>query len=301
MIRRQLHHLRYFCSDAWDEWRHSKAVNFLALTTLAAALFLAGLIMLIVSNIEQRVQGLRNDMRVEIYLADDLTAENRATLTEEVESAEGVERVVYVDPDEALRRYRVWAGELAELINELDSNPLPASLEVFLRPGTSSVETAARLAAGLKDRVGVEEVRYNQEWLHRLESLLDLARVGGSGLALLVFGAVIFVVASVLRLAVYARRDEIEIMRLVGATPGFIRGPFLVAGATQGLVASILALLTVEGVRAAAVTYASSGSAVLLELVGARPLAAKLALSLVLIGLLVSLAGSYFSTRQQPG
>ena len=141
-------------------------------------------------------------------------------------------------------------------------------------------------------------MRFNQEWLDRLESLLDTARAGGSGLTLLIFAAVVFVVASVLKLAVYARRDEIEIMRLVGATPGFIRGPFLIAGAAQGLVASAAALILVETARQAVLVYSGVGSAALAQLLAARPLALEMSGLLLLLGLGVSLAGSYFSVRQ---
>jgi cell division transport system permease protein len=230
---------------------------------------------------------------------DDLADADRRILVAELRSAPGVQRVEYVSRREALRRYRAWAGETAELIDELDSNPLPASLEVVLQPGAQAADTAAGIASGVEGRPGVEDVRFNQAWLHRVESALGLARVGGTALAILIFGAVVFVVASVLRLAVYRRRDEIEIMRLVGATPGFIRGPFLVAGAAQGLIASLVALLLVESIRSAALAYTGSGSLALLELVAAQPLARNFAAILLVVGLFVSLAGSYFSVGEE--
>ena len=114
----------------------------------------------------------------------------------------------------------------------------------------------------------------------------------------IVFVAVVFVMSGVLRLAVYARKEEIEIMQLVGATPGFIRGPFLVAGAMQGSIASLLALLAVEGLRSSVMSYGNQRSVALLDLVAAQPLSQSMAGSLLLLGLLVSLAGSYFSVRQ---
>jgi cell division transport system permease protein len=291
------HRMRYFCSDAWEEWRHSKAVNFLALTTLVSALFLAGLIMLILSNVEGHVQGLRNDVRVEIYLTDDHGEEDRQALADELQAMESVDHVDYVDKDTAMLRYRAWAADLAELINDLESNPLPASLEVILAPAEDSAGIAAGIAESLQGRAGVEEVRFNQEWLERLQALLESARIGGTAIAVLVFAAVLFVMAAVLRLAVLARRDEIEIMRLVGATPAFIRGPFLVAGTVQGLIATVLALLMVEGVRAATLAWAGSGTPVLAELVAANPLSLGVAGLLAALGLFVSLAGSWFAVR----
>jgi cell division transport system permease protein len=296
-FKNRLHRARYFCSDAWDEWRHSVGVNLLALGTLVAALFVAGLVLLIVTNIERRVQALRDDVKVEVYLRDGQTEEARHALAANLRAHEQVVRVELVDKDEALRRYREWAADLVELVAELDENPLPASFEVFLEPGAGAAETAAAIAGGLTAHDGVEEVRFNQDWLRRLEGLLALSRVGGIAVIALVFLAVVFVMGSVLRLAVYARYEEIQIMQLVGATPGFIRGPYLVAGAVQGLVAALLALVLVEAVRAAAMASTDANAAALLDLVAAEPLSLAVSCLLLLLGLLVSLTGSYVSVR----
>jgi len=297
-MKRFLHKLRYFCSDAWDEWRHSKAINLMALGTLVAALFVAGLVMLILSNIDRRVQSLGQEIRVEVYLLDDFQIETLPALQSELESLPSVRSVNYVDKDEALRRYRLWADEMAQLAGELETNPLPASLELFLVPGLGAANAAARIADRLSDQPGIEEVRYNEDWLNRLEATVDLARVGGSVVTVLVLLAVIFVMSSVLRLAVYARRDEIEIMQLVGASTGFIRGPFLVAGIAQGLIASGLALAIVEALRKLALSNPLTGnSPVLTDLLAAQPLSASLGALLMLLGVAVSLAGSYFAVR----
>ena len=109
---------------------------------------------------------------------------------------------------------------------------------------------------------------------------------------------VVFVMGSVLRLAVLARRDEINIMQLVGATPSFIRGPYLVAGALQGLVAAGLALVLLEALRAAVLVWAADTAAALVDLVGGRPLPPTLSGLLMLCGLLVGVCGSYVSVRQ---
>jgi cell division transport system permease protein len=294
----RLHRLRFFFTDAWDECRHSPGVNVLALATLASALFLAGLAMLVISNVSQRVQLLREDIRVQIYLSDDITSEQRRALYDEVSAFDGVARVDFLTKQDALRRYRKWAGDMAELIEELELNPLPASFEVVLDPGLGGEQTGERIARNFSGTAGVDDVRFNRGLVRRLESLLNLARVGGTGLGVLIFAAVVFVMASVLRLAVYARRDEIEIMQLVGATPAFVRGPFLVAGLAHGLLSSVLALLIVETARRAIHAYAGGGSLALLDLLAGHPLPFQLACLLVIVGLVVSFAGSYFAVRR---
>jgi cell division transport system permease protein len=297
-VREGLHRLRYFVSDAWDEWHRSPGVNLLAVATLASTLFLAALVILVIVNVERRVRILHDEISVQVYLRDGLSAGERRGLEEAAAALEGVRNVEYVSKAEARRRYKEWAADMAALINDLEQNPLPASLEVFLQPGPRSEELGAAVAVEMSGREEVEEVRFDRSWLRRLEALLGLARIGGTGLACIVFAAVVFVMASVLRLAVYARRDEIDIMLLVGATPAFVRGPFLVAGFGQGLLASGLALLMVEGVRRAALAYAGSGSLVLLDLVAARPLPLGSSGLVAAVGLVVSLSGAYFAVRR---
>lgn len=300
-IGQRFHRLRFFVTDAWDEWRHSPGVNLLAVGTLGAALFLAGLVMLLIGNIQANVEHLREDIRVDVYLDDDIPAATRQALRAELRALDGVSRVDYVDKQQAHERYRMWANEMADLIGELEDNPLPASLEVFLSPGTRAEEIGSEIVVGFAGRAGVEEVRFDRDWLRRLESLLGLARIGGAALAVVIFSAVVFVMSSVLRLAVLARRTEIEIMLLVGATPGFVRGPFLVAGLAQGLLSSAAALLLVDASRRAAMAYAGGGSLALLDLVAARPLPLGPSALLVVVGLVVSLAGSAFAVRQSLG
>lgn len=294
---RALHRLRYFVTDAWDEWRRSPAVNLLALLTLAATLFLAGLVLLVVANLEHQLQLQRNNVQVHVYLHDEIDDGQRAAIEDEIRVMPGVAQVRFIDKAEALRRYREWAAPMVELIEELETNPLPTSLEVTLQPGARAEPNGAAVVEALSGRESIEEVRFDRDWLHKLENLLDLARIGGSGLALFVFAAVVFVMGSVLRLAVYARRDEIDIMLLVGATPAFVRGPFLVAAVGQGLLASALAWLMVETARRGALAYTGAGSVALLDLVLALPLPLEAAGLLALVGLVVSLGGAFFAVR----
>jgi cell division transport system permease protein len=295
------HKLRFFVGDAWEELRHSPGVNLLAVGTLIAVLFGAGLITLVLSNVETFVAELRDDVRIELYLQDGVSEERREALHQELSSIEGVTRVEHIDKQEALTRYQDWAGEMSMLIDGLDSNPLPESLEVFLAPGLVAETVGSKIYAEFSNQEGVEQVRFDRELLGRIEAMLDLARIGGSGLGLLILGAVVFVMASVLRLAVYARRDEIEIMLLVGATPSFVRGPFLVAGMAQGLISSLVALALIEAARRAALGYAGDGSLALFDLLLAHALPNRFVFALITVGLAVSCIAAWFAVRHSQG
>ncbi len=296
--KRRFHHLRYFCSDAWDEWRHSLGVNLLALATLTSVLFVAGLVILVLSNIDQELRRQQADVRVSVYLMEDHDPLAREELIRDLTAMDSVAEVTFVSEDDALSRYREFAADVAELVNELDDNPLPASLEVRLDAGSESEETATGIAQHLRGHEAIEEVRFDKAWLQRLQSLMEVVHIGGIAVAVLVFVAIGFVMAGVLRLAVYARRDEIDIMQLVGATPAFIRGPFVVAGVAQGCIASGLALIVVELLRRVALGYAGTGSTALMGLVMDRPLTLQLSALLVAVGLVVSLMGSLLAVRQ---
>jgi cell division transport system permease protein len=294
---RSWHRLRYFASDAWDEWHHSPGVNLLALATLASVLFLGGLVTLVLSNVAVRVADTGQDVRIHVFLDDVLQEDGRLALERQLNAEPGVVIVEYVDKLRALEDYRAWAPDMAQLAGELDLNPLPASFAISLEQGPNAEIHADRILASLAGAVGVESVRFDRALAERLESMIRLARVGGIAVATLIFVAVAFVMASVLRLAVYARRDEIDIMLLVGATPAFVRGPFLVAGIVQGLAGSVLALFVVEGLRQLALSRAGTGTFALIDLVAANPLPPQASGAIVLAGIAVSGIGSWFAVR----
>src|SRR5205814_5119095 len=145
-------------------------------------------------------------------------------------------------------RLQADLGDLAGALEGLSQNPLPPSLEVTPREALPPLAVRA-LAAKLGGLTGVQEVEYGREWLDKLEALGRGLRVFGAGALFTVLGAALLVVANTIRLAVCARRDEIEIMKLVGATDGYVRAPFLLEGALQGLIGAALALGAVLAVQ----------------------------------------------------
>src|SRR5207248_8254283 len=136
--------------------------------------------------------------------------------------------------NQALSRLRVDLGDLSGSLEGLSQNPLPPSLEVTPREPLPPVGLRV-LAAQLSQLPGVQEVEFGREWLDKLEALGRGLRAFAAGALVVVLGAALLVVANTIRLAVYARRDEIEIMKLVGATDGYVRAPFLMEGALQGV------------------------------------------------------------------
>src|SRR5207253_9605873 len=185
---------------------------------------------------------------VTLYLDRQTTDAQARALSQQVRAQSAALEVQYVDRGLALRRLRAELGDLAGSLDGLTQNPLPPSLEIT--PRTSLPPAGVRvLAAQLGTLPGVAEVDYGREWLDKLEALGRGLRVFGAGALFTVLGAALLVVANTIRLAVYARRDEIEIMKLVGATDGYVRAPFLLEGALQGLIGAALALGAVLAVQ----------------------------------------------------
>jgi cell division transport system permease protein len=147
-----------------------------------------------------------------------------------------------VSKEDALRRFKQNFGKLAEAAGDLTANPLPASVEVRLRPNANPSDVAA-LAEKAAALAGVADVRYDRQWIQRLMYAVDVVRAGGFVLAALLVFAAALTVASVVRLALFARREEIHIMQLVGAPIAYIRGPFIVEGLIQGGLGAIAALI----------------------------------------------------------
>jgi cell division transport system permease protein len=185
---------------------------------------------------------------VTLYLDRQTTDAQARALAQRVLALSSDVDVAYVDRGLALKRLRADLGDLAGALDGLSQNPLPPSLEVT--PRVTLPPAGVRvLAAQLGQLPGVSEVDYGREWLDKLEALARGLRLFGAGALLTVLGAALLVVANTIRLAVYARRDEIEIMKLVGATDGYVRAPFLLEGALQGLIGAALALGAVLAVQ----------------------------------------------------
>jgi cell division transport system permease protein len=182
--------------------------------------------------------GAQDD--ITLYLDPQTTEPQALALSQQIQ-ARGDLEVRYIDPAAALRRLRSDLGELASALDGLTRNPLPSSLEIKPRKPLAVPEVRV-LAAELGQLGGVRDVEYGREWLDKLEALGRGLRAFGAGALLAVIGAALLVVANTIRLAVYARRDEIEIMKLVGATDRYVRAPFLMEGALQGLLGAAIAV-----------------------------------------------------------
>jgi cell division transport system permease protein len=223
----------------------------LAIITIAAGLFVLGVFLLLNANLQRVVDRWSESAELSVFLADDATAEQLKGIDEMVAGSALASSRAYVSKKDALERFRTDFPDLAASAASLSTNPMPASFELRLRPEAQDAPAAVDgLVRSLSGMPGVIDVRYDRDWLARLNTVVRGARIAGAVVVALLAIAAATTVANVVRLAAAARRDEIEIMQLVGAPFAYVRGPFLAEGILQGGIGAAVALAGLAAVYA---------------------------------------------------
>jgi cell division transport system permease protein len=242
----------YALREAFSAFRRTPVLTGLSSAMVGLALFAVGLFALASYNLHLALSAIEERVQIVVYLRDDARQSEIDLAEKELGELPQVAQVHYVSKREALDNAKKELPDFADLFSTSEVNPLPQSLEVELKSGSRTrpvVESIARKASSYSF---VEDVQYGREWV---DKLFMLRRIGA--VTTVVLGAGFFLVAAViigtaLRIAIFARREEIHVMRLVGAKNGFIRRPFLLEGAMAGLLGGLLAwLLTYATYRGA--------------------------------------------------
>ena len=234
--------LEYALREGWRGLRRSGTAGLLATAATGLAMLVLGSTLLVTSNIERLLARWSAVAEFSIFLRDDATSEQRGAVEAAIDQSGVALGRVYVSKAEALQRFRRDFVELADLAAGVEDNPFPASIEVRIRPDAEQDGRTARAVATLGRLAGVADVQYDRDWLTRVAALLRGVRVVGWSLAVLVALAGAATVASVVRLGLQSRYQEIEIMQLVGSPIAFIQGPFIAEGLFQGGIGACVAL-----------------------------------------------------------
>ncbi|HEX2483840.1 MAG TPA: permease-like cell division protein FtsX [Myxococcota bacterium] len=214
----------------------------MAVATIGVTLFLVGAFALVLSNMSGLLERFGREVRLTAYATDGVTPGAGPALAEKIGALPGVARAEWVSKDAALERFRRRLGGEAALLEGLEENPLPASVEVEVAPSHHSSAGLASLREALARLDGVEEVADGHAWVEGYARAVALLHAAAIGLGAVLGLAALLIVTNTIRLAVYARRDEIEILMLVGATRSFVAVPFLLEGLLQGVAGGLLAL-----------------------------------------------------------
>jgi cell division transport system permease protein len=284
--------LRYFTRTSLRGLAGSPTTSAVCVATIAVALVLVGAFGLVVHNMQGLLERLGDDLGVTAYLEPDLDAAARTTLAERVATIEGVAEVAVVSREEALRRFREGIGAQSGLLDALEENPLPASLEITLHEAQRGPEGLRRVVEALDGLPGVADLAFGQEWVEGYARAVRLVRGATIGAGAVLAVAALLIVSNTIRLAVFARRDEVEILALVGASRAFVAWPFLIEGCLQGAAGGVLALVGLYALFRATLPEIESGLSLLLGFAEPAFLTPGSALALVVAGAALGAVGS---------
>jgi cell division transport system permease protein len=290
--------LRYAFDEALASLWRGRRSGALSTATIAVALFVLGAFLITTSNLERLGREWGSSAQLSVYLADGVTDLERSAIERTVAPGSVVASVQYVSKADALARFKKTFSDLTSTIDGLGENPLPASFEVQLQGGSNAAVDL--LLAELRQLPGVADVRYDREWLARLVTAIDGVRLVGGVLGLLLTLAAALTVANVVRLALYARRDELDIMELVGAPRAYVQGPFIMEGTLQGGLGAVVALTALGVVYLALRGRFLVPLASAINLSAVRFLPVELCLLIVIGGMAVGCIGGLVAAFSRP-
>jgi len=233
----------YFFREAVVNLARSWKISLVAVSTIAVSLFIGGALLLVIGNLQELVAQWRREAKVIVYLRPGVTPATAAGLRATLRRPAWVTGVEEVTAEQARHRFERYFPSVAELVQGWGEEPLPASLEVAFDASRVEPKAFEAWLGEVRRAQPVAMVDDDRDWVEELEKVLQVIGAVGLGLVLVLLIAAIFTIASVIRLTAYLYREEIGVMRLVGATELFIRGPFYVEGLLQGLLGGGLAVL----------------------------------------------------------
>ncbi|HYW31461.1 MAG TPA: permease-like cell division protein FtsX [Gemmatimonas sp.] len=263
-------------------FRRAPVLAVLSITTIAFSLFAFGLFGLVALNIRSALREIEDRVEVRAFLVEGTSEEAVEDVMAAALRMPQVASAGYVSPDSALQRAR---AELSEFRDVIDGSVLPGSVEVRLKPDLRDPDRVKEVSNGLAVFPAVEEVRYGREWVEKLYRIRTIAGIAGMGLGIVLALVATIIIGATIRMAILARTREIEIMRLVGATNGFVRFPYLIDGVLKGVLGGILATLLAWG----------ANSMVSRNLVATQFFDSKQILLGIVAGALLGLIGSWIS------
>ena len=287
----------YAMGEAWRSMWRRRGASLMAVLTASTSLFVLGLLLLAATSASRLLERWSAAAEFSVFLADGVTPSERAAIERALGASGLIAGQSFVAADEALRRFARQFPDLAAAAASLPTSPLPASYEVQLRPELARDPAVDRLAGQLRQQAGVSDVRYDRRWIERLLGFVAAARAAGLGLAAVLTLAACLTITGVVRLALHARRAEIEIMQLVGAPLAYIRGPFVLEGTLLGLMGAVVALSVLVGAYLIGRDSLVSGAAGLVAVGDVRFLPGSVALGLLAGGAVIGCMGGLLAAR----
>ncbi len=231
----------YFFRQAGANVRNNPMVHGIGLVTMVISFLIFGAFLLLFVNVNALIDRWGHSLSMSVYLEDGVSQAQIETIRARIEGLPGAEIQAQISKEKALADFRAALGPRAGLLDGLSSNPLPASMEVVFGEEAGHLEPA-EVKVALEALEGVEEVQYSREWVRRFEGAMRMVQMVGFIIGGLLCLGVLFIVTNTIKMTIYGRKEEIEILQLVGATGWFVKTPFLLEGVIQGALSGIVSI-----------------------------------------------------------
>lgn len=286
--------LSYFWGETFRSLFRNRFMAIASVLTVTLSMFILGVFLSAVLNINHMASYLENQVEMTVYLKDGLTTDQVMGIGKYLKAQPGMKEIKFTNKDQSMKDFRERMGDQQGLLDAINGNPLPASYQMsFQTP--EQLKTAAEVVAKYQ---GVETVQYGKDIIEQLYKVAQVIRLSGIVLIIFLAGAELFIISNTIRLTVFARRREIQIMKYVGASNGFIRWPFLFEGMVIGFLGSGFASLILwEGYKTVVSEMAAAGL-VFIPMIPLWPFMGYTTLIILAAGIVIGVMGSAISLRK---
>lgn len=287
--------VKYFHRETLNNLWQFRARNIFSVTIICLSFLIVGIFVSLSNNLQYMARQLSQEMAVVCFLNKDISLQDRESIEGEIRKSPLVTKINFVSEEKALERFIEKFPELQAIVSNLDSNPFPPSFEITLKERNLSYQETQSFINRLRETKNIEDIQFSKDWVEKMRSLSRLARAVGFFLGGILVLASFFIVSNVIKLNVMARKEEIEILRMVGGTNTFIRLPFLAEGILLGALGGILSLLLLFIVIKLFPVYLGASLGILNELINFRYLSLSQSLALIFSGAVIGFFGSMSS------
>lgn len=279
--------------------KSNRQVFLISIATITIAFSILGLFLVIFVNLNSFLKTWNQQVQLVIYLEDKISANQRQVLEQLISSNQNVESMTFVPREEAWAKFKnTFSSKKSDFIDDLNFNPLPSSYNLKFKPSEDRFEKIRQSAEIFKKQPGVEALEYGEKWLAAFEQFMVFIRIFIFAIGALLALGLILIISNTIKLSFYSRQDEIELMLLIGATPNFIRVPFLIEGVLQGLFGGVIGLILIKILHIYIGIQFQGSLESIARGVEFHFISIPLILQLLLAGVFIGWMGSFLSIQQ---
>lgn len=287
--------LKYLLKETLNNLWQFRVRNIFSATIICLSFLTIGTFLALSNNLHYTAKQLSEEMVIIFFLEKNLPEKQRSLIEERLKKSVLLKNVQFINSEQALNKFRNNFPELVQIIENLNINPFPASFETSLKEDTLSSTKTEEFIEEMRSVKGIDDVQFNRDWVDKMQSFSRLARAVGFFFGGILILASFFIISNVIRLNVFSRKTEIEILRMSGATNTFIRVPFLIEGVTLGIIGGMLSLLLLFFLVKLFPLYLGTSLGVLSEIINFRYLTLSQTFGLITGSIIVGLLGSFSS------